>query len=307
MTQTVPASVLTTICLVSLNIFILLAYLAILIAMWKYLDSKCLERQTLVDWVTKVIHLVWFLFYLSMVMTSALILLEIRCSPTLALALAYTRQGLMLWAPLISTCKLALQYTYVHYPGLLDDLKLLDYLVVVILCCFTSTIVIMEMVILALTVDLYPKSYYSLQGIPAEGPFTTNVIVIGGQHMTYAISALIIYRSVNKNITSNTGDVRLENFEISYGSYYGVICLVLSVIFTALVGFGMLDVTKHHGLLVMTTHSTLSILWMMSIIVWTNTGLVAYVERKCLFVQLVLARIRGRQNSIQPIHLSGLV
>ena len=114
---------------------------------------------------------------------------------------------------------------------------------------------IVEIEILALTVEAYPKSYYSLQGIEEEGPFTAYVTVVGGHIITTCLIAIMINRSAQHSVSPDIANNDRPN-SFAYGFFLPTFCLLINITFILCVGLNKIDGTKY-GMLLLTTNYTL--------------------------------------------------
>ena len=166
-----------TICFVMANFLTWMIQVCWVVVVWKYLNSKSLERQTMMDLQIKVNMVAWLLVILSLDSISALVLLGVRCHPTVALVVTLTTQASFLWLSFLFVWSSIMKYIMVKHAGLLDDCyeHLLATTNIFVFWLVTTEMIIMQV---AFEGEL-PPVFYILQGIHGKGNVSS--VVIGGQ------------------------------------------------------------------------------------------------------------------------------
>ena len=299
-----------SICFVMINILIWILQLCWTVVVWKYLNSKCPERQTLMDPQMKVNMIAWLLVNLSFQTTSALSLLSVQCHPTVAYIVTLTRQALFLWCTLAFLCSSVLKYVMVKYPGHLDAYA--DNLAT---ACTSMTLVLGISDMIAINFALegeLPVDYYQLQGIKGKGSYEVSWLLFGQFIIFYGLSLIIQRKCYENPSTIELEETQSSNSLYNWPLVFKYLCYAfvaippVSVLVILAADLELINWLKVVPVLNSYFHSANALLIVVTV-TWNNSELYQYVQRQALFVHLFWRRITGRNNSIQPFNLSGMI
>ena len=190
-----------TICYVMANALIWILHLCWVAVVWKYLNSKTLERQTLMDSQIKVNMIAWLLVNFSFQTTAALELLGVRCHPAVAFIVTLTKQGSFLWFPILALCVSIMKYLMVKHPGILDNHP---ERLVAILNGLILVLVMAEIALLNVGSEgELPRAYYRLQRMQGKGSIKLYFWVMGGQFVILVGVSLFLHWKCSENTSIN--------------------------------------------------------------------------------------------------------
>ena len=310
-----------TICFTTANILTWIFEFCWVVVAWKYLNSKSMERQTLMDSQIKVLMIAWLLVTFLFQTTSALQLLGVRCHTVVAFIVTFARQGSFLWFPIVFLCCSILKYAMVKHPWCLDNYSDNH---VNIFTSLTILLVIAEMVIVNIALERkLPRIYYQLQGIQGEGVFWVMFLVLEGHFIVlYGASLFIIWRC-SRNGSTSEEDMTLPTN--SFSDWQLIMKYWRLVFITVLPAVVLVNLSANQNLIawaqvepILNSYFySVNTLVVAATITWNHLELHQYFHRKwnhmedcvqqqVLFLRLLNSRISGRSNSIQPINLSGM-